>query len=133
MNRLTTFFVKRLASILQQEHRPRATLLCLKFLGYGLEEIRPSLLQLEKIKIGSIKNGHSVSTSSIYATLAGHRNNPLSKELIAEALGLRTSELFPPQEFINPNPSFSGKKKTPSRKKEGFLRQVESERDFNKI
>jgi hypothetical protein len=122
MNRLKSFFTRRLIKILQQEkHRPRATLLCLQAIGYSLDEIRPSILKLEKISVSSLKNGHPLSVTSIYDTLKGRRNNPLSKELVAEALGLRTSELFPPQEFINPNPSFSGKTETPSRKKEGLF------------
>ena len=123
MNRLKSFFTRRLIKILMQEnHRPRATLLCLQALGYSLDEIRPSILKLEKIRVSSLKNGHPLSVTSIYDTLKGRRNNTLSKELVAEALGLRTTELFPPlQEFINPNPSFSGKTETPSRKKEGLF------------
>lgn len=89
----------KLNKIIQEEKtRNRAALKCLLTLGYPMDKIRKSLLELNNLRLQDLKE-KGVSNPSMYATLKGSRVNgkisTKAKKAIAAPLHLEASELWP--------------------------------------
>jgi len=86
----------KLKQIVQGEkNENRKALKTFKWLNYDTVQIRELLVELNRINVSALSNGHDISASTLTNTLKGRRNNALAKELIARALNLRVPELFP--------------------------------------
>jgi len=91
---------KLLEKNLQEENnRNRAALNALSELGFSMPAIRKALLDLNEIKLKHLSFDKPVITDAsmptICRTIKGHRGNKTAQFIIAGALGLTMSELFP--------------------------------------
>jgi len=81
--------------ILQESNINRILLRCSQEAGFSMPAIRWSLLKLREINVRSLVDGNGISDQTLYAAINGERNNDLAQALVAKALGLTVSELFP--------------------------------------
>lgn len=94
MNLLRKFFDNTSYKFIQGDsHRNRAALKGLLALGFPVNRIRKTLIDLNEIKIQGLANG--IAAPTLYATLRGEKQNNMAREILAGALGLTVEELFP--------------------------------------
>ena len=83
----------------KKNNRNRAALNALSELGFSMPAIRKALLDLNEIKLKHLSFDKHViidaSMPTICRTIKGHRGNKTAQFMIARALGLTMSELFP--------------------------------------
>ena len=83
----------------EKNNRNRAALNALSELGFSMPAIRKALLDLNQIKLKDLSFPKDLivdaSMATICRTIKGHRGNKTAKFMIAGALGLTMSELFP--------------------------------------
>ena len=86
----------RVKKIIQGQSRNQAALAFLVRVGFGLPEVRASLVRLNRINVSSLaRNGRGVTVPSLYAAISGERRNRAAREVLAEALKVPVAELFP--------------------------------------
>jgi hypothetical protein len=96
MDTLKLFIIVKLLKILQPK-RNKATLLCLKALGYPMKEIRWSLCLLNGVRVPDL--GHHLTRPTFYAVLNGNSSNELGRDIFEERLGVEKELLF--QDAVN--------------------------------
>ena len=93
---------KRIKSsrILQRktENRNRAATACLRELGFSLPAIRGALIKLNNVNVADLARESEITAPTIYTTAYGKRKNRQGREILAEALGMDTRDLFPEEQ-----------------------------------
>jgi len=83
----------------EKNNRNRAALNALSELGFSMPAIRKALLDLNEIKLKHLSFDRDLITDASMATICrtikGDRGNKTAQFMIAGALGLTMSELFP--------------------------------------
>jgi len=89
----------RLSKFGQVPKNPNREILNLaRFHDFPLSKIRQALFTLNEIPINDLTDGNGISYSVLTKTLRGDRRNPEAMDILARALGLKRSEIFPPNE-----------------------------------
>lgn len=76
------------------QNRNRAALAALRNLGFPMPVIRRALLNLNGLKVKGLADG-KVSPATLSNTLKAVRANKTAQAIVAEALDLKVTEIFP--------------------------------------